>query len=129
LLLTKDIGSLFMKSLTNKLFAANLDRILRAKGWRYIDLAERTGIDKSSISGWKSGRSFVDPKTIDLLAYVLEVEHHEFFLPIKPGESPPEPKFIEREKVTLESVASALLQSLGFEPPKRLKKRDKSEKK
>lgn len=114
--------SLLVNSLSATLFGKNLARILRHKGWSQAELSQKIGVTNANVSHWISGRNLPGGLTIDILCRVLEVEPREFFL-VYDESAEPAPNFIVVEKIKLEDIAVAVIKAMGFEPPKRLKKK------
>lgn len=83
-----------------------------------LQLAEKLGINQGNVSQWVNARSLPTGLTIDMLCQLLNVPITEFF-----RIDDTFPSMIP--KPNLDDVAATVLKSLGFEPPKRLKKKKK----
>jgi transcriptional regulator with XRE-family HTH domain len=109
-------GSLFVSSLSSRNFSKNLQRILEEKGWTQKMLSEKVGVTQGNISLWISCRRSPSLETLDILSRVLNVTVSEL---LKDDSETP-----ATTAPTLEDVAQTVLRSLGFESPRKLKKKD-----
>ena len=62
------------KYMTRREFAANLDKLMRRKGWHQSELARRAGIAKDSVSTYIRGVAMPTRPKLEALAKALEVE-------------------------------------------------------
>lgn len=58
-------------------FAENLLRSMKNKGLSFADLSKKSGVSKSTIHGWTTGRRVQDLKELKRVAQVLEISLHE----------------------------------------------------
>lgn len=64
------------------LFAANLRRIRRERGFSQEELADACEIDRAHVSKIERSVVYVGLEIVDKLARVLKVAHAEFFRPV-----------------------------------------------
>jgi transcriptional regulator with XRE-family HTH domain len=58
-------------------FAENLLQSMKSNGLSFSDLAKKSGVSKSTLHGWTTGRRVQDLKELQRVAQVLEISFHE----------------------------------------------------
>lgn len=67
------------------MFAANLRRIRKARGFKRYGAALALGVSASTWSRWEAGQRFPTPPLLASIALLLQTPVADFFAPVAPG--------------------------------------------
>lgn len=106
------------------IFAEMLRRLRNGKGWSQQTLAEKTYVNRSTISKWESGNRLPDAAMIYRLAGILGVDSDILFSAVSESEEQPNVILVDDEEIILKGGMSILEEVLpnasviGFTNPK-----------
>ena len=106
------------------IFAEILRRLRTGKGWSQQTLAEKTYVNRSTISKWESGNRLPDAAMIYRLAGILGVDSDILFSAVSESEEQPNVILVDDEEIILKGGMSILEEVLpnasvvGFTNPK-----------
>lgn len=106
------------------IFAEMLRRLRTGKGWSQQTLAEKTYVNRSTISKWESGNRLPDAAMIYRLAGILGVDSDILFSAVSESEEQPNVILVDDEEIILKGGMSILEEVLpnasvvGFTNPK-----------